>query len=124
MPAMTKKDELPIVPFESPKAWEVWLGKHHASSAGVWLKIAKKESGVPSVTYAEALDVALCYGWIDGQKGSADDGFWLQRFTPRKPRSNSHRLATPGILSKAKAERMRSKRTDSKALKSPSATRR
>ncbi|MHA7631959.1 YdeI/OmpD-associated family protein [Corallococcus sp. M7] len=81
------KQELPVVPFASEKAWEKWLEKHHADSPGVWVKLAKFESGIPSVTYAQALEVALCYGWIDGQKDSFDSEYWLQRFTPRKPRS-------------------------------------
>jgi uncharacterized protein YdeI (YjbR/CyaY-like superfamily) len=87
--AMTtkKKPELPIIPFASPKAWETWLEEQHTTSDGLWLKIAKKGSGIETVSYAEALEAALCYGWIDGQKASFDDRYWLQRFTPRKPRS-------------------------------------
>jgi uncharacterized protein YdeI (YjbR/CyaY-like superfamily) len=90
MSAMTQtspRDGLPIVTFLSPDEWEAWLEDEHATSAGVWLKIAKKGSGRWSVSYDEALDVALAYGWIDGQKGRFDDDHWLQRFTPRKPRS-------------------------------------
>ncbi|WP_164018161.1 YdeI/OmpD-associated family protein [Pyxidicoccus trucidator] len=79
--------ELPIVPFESQRAWETWLAANHASSRGVWLKLAKKSTGVASVTYPEALDVALAWGWIDGQKGSFDDAWWLQKFTPRGAKS-------------------------------------
>ncbi len=84
---MSGKQDLPIGSFESREAWERWLAEQHATSSGLWLKIAKKESGVATVSYAEALDVALCYGWIDGQKDKFDDKYWLQRFTPRKPRS-------------------------------------
>ena len=83
---MTTKD-LPIFPFASRDAWEAWLEEHHAASDGLWLKIAKKGSGIESVSYAEALEAALCYGWIDGQKASFDDSYWLQRFTPRRARS-------------------------------------
>jgi uncharacterized protein YdeI (YjbR/CyaY-like superfamily) len=79
--------ELPVVPFESQRAWETWLAANHASARGVWLKLAKKAAGVPSVTYPEALDVALAWGWIDGQKGSFDDAWWLQKFTPRGAKS-------------------------------------
>ena len=79
---------LPIVPFGSAAAWEEWLREHHAESRGVWIKLAKVGTGVPSVTYAEALDVALCHGWIDGQKAPYDATYWLQRFTRRGPRSN------------------------------------
>jgi uncharacterized protein YdeI (YjbR/CyaY-like superfamily) len=84
---MTKVVDLPTVPFESKKKWAAWLAKQHDKSAGVWLKLAKKDSGFASVTYEEALDVALCYGWIDGQKRGFDDKYWLQKFTPRGPKS-------------------------------------
>jgi len=80
-------NDLLIIPFATREVWEAWLAEHHASSAGLWLKIAKAASRTQSVSYAEALDSALCYGWIDGQKGAFDENFWLQRFTPRKPRS-------------------------------------
>ncbi|HUA72567.1 MAG TPA: YdeI/OmpD-associated family protein [Solirubrobacteraceae bacterium] len=80
-------NDLPIVEFPDRSAWERWLEVHHESSAGVWLKIAKKGSGATTLTYAEALEHALCYGWIDGQKGPSDRIFWLQRFVPRGPRS-------------------------------------
>lgn len=84
MPTTT---EIPILPFESKKKFAEWLAKNHDKSAGVWLKIAKKATGISTVTYAEALDVALCYGWIDGQKGSFDEQYFLQKFTPRRPKS-------------------------------------
>ena len=84
---MSAKPELPILPFASREAWEPWLEEEHAASEGLWLKIAKKGSGIESVSYAEALEAALCYGWIDGQKASFDDSYWLQRFTPRRARS-------------------------------------
>jgi uncharacterized protein YdeI (YjbR/CyaY-like superfamily) len=73
--------------FASRDAWAAWLAAEHEQSDGVWLQIAKKASGIDSVSYAEALEVALCYGWIDGQKRSFDDDHWLQRFTPRRARS-------------------------------------
>jgi len=73
--------------FASPSDWEKWLTHHHGSINGVWLKLAKKDSGIPTVTYAEALEVALCWGWIDGQKQKFDDTYWLQKFTPRRARS-------------------------------------
>jgi uncharacterized protein YdeI (YjbR/CyaY-like superfamily) len=84
---MTTKPDLPIVPFASRSAWEAWLEEQHATSSGLWLKIAKKGSGIETISYGEALEAALCYGWIDGQKASFDDHYWLQRFTPRRPRS-------------------------------------
>ncbi|MGZ4601290.1 MAG: YdeI/OmpD-associated family protein [Oryzihumus sp.] len=76
-----------IVSFESAEAFETWLSDHHATSAGIWLKLRKKGAGIVALDYAQALDVALCYGWIDGQKGKFDDQHWLQRFTPRTPKS-------------------------------------
>ncbi len=84
---MGEKAGLPIVSFPSPEAWAAWLEERHAQSGGVWLAIPKKGGGETGVSYPEALEVALCYGWIDGQKGKFDDRFWLQRFTPRRPRS-------------------------------------
>jgi uncharacterized protein YdeI (YjbR/CyaY-like superfamily) len=85
-------DDLPIVLFASPPELEDWLEKEHASSAGIWLKIAKKGSGVASVSYAEALELALCFGWIDSQKRGLDEKHFLQRFTPRRPRGRWSRI--------------------------------
>jgi uncharacterized protein YdeI (YjbR/CyaY-like superfamily) len=79
--------DLPLLEFPDRNAWAVWLADNCESSAGVWLKLARKDGGGRSVTYAEALDVALCHGWIDGQKGAVDERHWRQRFTPRGPRS-------------------------------------
>jgi uncharacterized protein YdeI (YjbR/CyaY-like superfamily) len=79
--------KLPILPFANQTAWREWLAEQHAQSAGIWLKLAKKDTGIPSITYNEALEEALCYGWIDGQKQAFDDTFWLQKFTPRGPKS-------------------------------------
>jgi uncharacterized protein YdeI (YjbR/CyaY-like superfamily) len=73
--------------FPTREAWEQWLAEHHESSAGVWVKLARKGAAIESVTHPEALEVALSYGWIDGQKRSLDDRYWLQRFTPRGRRS-------------------------------------
>jgi uncharacterized protein YdeI (YjbR/CyaY-like superfamily) len=78
---------LPIVDFARQAAWADWLEANHGASAGVWLRLAKKGSGSPSVSYAEAVESALCFGWIDGQKDSYDEQAWLQKFTPRGPRS-------------------------------------
>ena len=79
--------ELPVLAFASPRAFSDWLAEHHASSRGVWLKLARKASGVASVTYAEAVEVALAWGWIDGQKKAGDATAWLQKFTPRAAKS-------------------------------------
>jgi len=86
---MTKNGEqgLPIMRFESREDWEAWLGEHHETSDGLWLKISRKGSGIATVSYSEAIEAALSYGWIDSQKASFDDRFWLQRFTPRRPKS-------------------------------------
>ncbi len=84
---MKSAPDLPMMLFESPQAWEDWLKEHHAESPGIRLKIAKKGTGQRSVTYAEALEVALCYGWIDGQLQALDQTFYLQRFTPRRRHS-------------------------------------
>ncbi|MDX2543067.1 YdeI/OmpD-associated family protein [Streptomyces sp. WI04-05B] len=79
--------DLETIEFESPEAFEAWLGENHTASPGIWLKLRKKGPGIVALNYAQALDVALCYGWIDGQKAAFDDEWWLQRFTPRRPRS-------------------------------------
>jgi uncharacterized protein YdeI (YjbR/CyaY-like superfamily) len=85
-------DDLPIALFATPADLEAWLADEHASSDGLWLKIAKKGSGVGSVSYAEALEIALCFGWIDSQKRGFDEKFFLQRFTPRRPRGRWSRI--------------------------------
>jgi uncharacterized protein YdeI (YjbR/CyaY-like superfamily) len=77
----------PVVSFADQAAWRAWLAAHHDEPDGVWLKIAKKGTDVESVDYPQALDVALCFGWIDGQKKGLDETHWLQRFTPRRSRS-------------------------------------
>jgi uncharacterized protein YdeI (YjbR/CyaY-like superfamily) len=80
-------DSYPTLSFDSQASWEAWLDEEGAHSKGVWLKIAKKESSIPSVNYAGALESALCYGWIDGQKAALDEQYWLQKFTPRGNKS-------------------------------------
>jgi uncharacterized protein YdeI (YjbR/CyaY-like superfamily) len=85
--AKAPKAELQILQCATQADWEDWLHEHHDDSPGVWLKIAKKGADTPAVGYPDALDAAICYGWIDGQKRAHDDSFWLQRFTPRGPRS-------------------------------------
>ena len=84
---MTKLNTIPIIEFKSTKTFEAWLLKNHETSSGLWLKIFKKDSGEKTISYAEALDVALCYGWIDGQKQAFDEQAWLQKFCPRRPKS-------------------------------------
>lgn len=82
-----RHDSLPIVAFASPAEWARWLSERHTTSKGLWVKIAKKDTGIETVTYDEAVELALIYGWIDGQKGGFDETYWLQRFTRRGPRS-------------------------------------
>lgn len=98
-------DDLPIMLFVSLAELEDWLEEHHARSDGLWLKIAKKASGVESVSYAEALEVALCFGWIDSQKRGFDEKHFLQRFTPRRPRgkwSRNNRDAAEELIATGK----------------------
>ncbi len=98
--------DLPVLGFPDSGAWESWLAGQHADSAGIWLKIPKKGSAAPGVPHADALAVALCYGWIDGQKGRLDDDYWLQRFTPRKPGSRWSKINTEKAAELIEAGRM------------------
>ena len=100
-------DPLPVMTFESIDAWDAWLAAHHTGSPGLWLKIAKKGSEGTTISYSDALDVALCHGWIDGQKGRHDDDYWLQRFTPRKPGSNWSKINTERAAALIESGRMR-----------------
>ena len=100
-------EELPIRLFADPGELEAWLEESHDSSAGVWLKIAKKGSGERSVTYAEALELALCFGWIDSQKRGLDEAFFLQRFTPRRPRGRWSKINREKAEALIAAARMR-----------------
>jgi uncharacterized protein YdeI (YjbR/CyaY-like superfamily) len=100
--------ELPTLAFATRHAFEAWLEEHHAHHPGLWLQIARKGSGLPSVTYAEAVEVALCYGWIDGQKGrSTDPHHWLQRFGPRRPRSRWSQVNSEKAMTLIEAGAMR-----------------
>ncbi|MCC7361854.1 MAG: YdeI/OmpD-associated family protein [Anaerolineales bacterium] len=86
-PKPAPRAELPMLGFANPAAWRAWLAAHHAAAPGLWMKIGKQSANAPSITYAEALEAALCYGWIDGQKKGLDETAWLQKFTPRGPKS-------------------------------------
>ncbi len=79
--------DLPVISFSTTEEWERWLEGNHAVSKGIWIRIFKKGSGVASIVYQQALDGALCYGWIDGQLKTYDDVSYIQRFTPRRPKS-------------------------------------
>jgi uncharacterized protein YdeI (YjbR/CyaY-like superfamily) len=81
------KRDLPVIAFKSQQAWDAWLKSQPAQAKGLWLKLAKQSSGIASVSKPEAVDTALCHGWIDGQLDSFDDEYWLIRFTPRQPAS-------------------------------------
>lgn len=83
----TKLNIIPTIEFKSSEAFENWLIKNNDNSIGLWLKIYKKDSGKKTISYAEALDVALCFGWIDGQKNSYDEQAYLQKFCPRREKS-------------------------------------
>jgi uncharacterized protein YdeI (YjbR/CyaY-like superfamily) len=101
--------ELPedISSFDSAETFESWLAGNHDGSSGIWLKLRKKTPGVVALDYAQALDVALCYGWIDGQKRAYDDVFWLQRFTPRRARSRWSKINCAKVATLVEGGRMR-----------------
>ncbi|CAN7235797.1 YdeI/OmpD-associated family protein [Variovorax sp. LjRoot84] len=103
---MTASEEASLF-FETAAQWKKWLATHHATSAGVWLRLAKKDSSERSVSYAEAVEEALCQGWIDGRKKADDDSFWLQRFTPRSPRSVWSKINRDKAMTLVKEKRMR-----------------
>jgi uncharacterized protein YdeI (YjbR/CyaY-like superfamily) len=100
-------DELPVLAFADARELEVWLEEHHRSPAGIWLKIAKKGAPGPSVTYEEAVELALCFGWIDSQARRLDDLHYLQRFTPRRPRGRWSQINREKAEALIKAGRMR-----------------
>lgn len=106
--AANAADKAPIRAFKDAKVWESWLGKNQTDINGVWMRIAKKASGKKSVTYPEALEVALCYGWIDGLKRPESETTWLQRFTPRRPRSGWSKINRDKALALIECGRMQS----------------
>jgi uncharacterized protein YdeI (YjbR/CyaY-like superfamily) len=100
-------DASAIHEFHDVRAWEKWLERHHATSDGVWLRLQRKTPTTTPVSRGDALDVALCYGWIDGQARSEDDRHWLQRFTPRRPRSMWSKINREKVAALVAAGRMR-----------------
>jgi uncharacterized protein YdeI (YjbR/CyaY-like superfamily) len=100
-------DELPMIAFADADAWEAWLEVEHARADGAWLKIAKRGAGVATVTHAEALDVAICFGWIDGTRRALDETYFLQRFTPRRRGSRWSQINTEKAQALIAAGRMR-----------------
>ncbi len=99
--------DLPVEEFATAKAWERWLSRNHATSDGLWLKIAKKGTGVTTVDIVDAIEVALCYGWIDGLRHKHDDVYFRQRFTPRTPRSKWSMINRDRVEALTEAGRMR-----------------
>lgn len=99
--------KLEILSFRSPAQFRKWLAANHRRSGGIWLRICKKGAEECSVTYAEALDEALCFGWIDGQKQRHDDSSWLQKFTPRRPKSGWSKINTQHAQRLIQAGRMK-----------------
>lgn len=100
-------DDLETITCESAEAWDAWLAANHGLTKGVWLKIAKKNTGVPSVTDDEAVDGGLCWGWIAGHRKGLDDTYFLQRYTPRRPRSNWSAVNVAKVAYLTAAGRMR-----------------
>ena len=100
-------DDLPVIAFASKEEFEAWLAEHHESAAGLWVKIAKKHTGLETVTHPEALDVALCHGWIDGQRQAHDETWFLQRFTPRKARSRWSKINRDKVAALTKSGAMK-----------------
>jgi uncharacterized protein YdeI (YjbR/CyaY-like superfamily) len=96
--AETTNDTREIVLFKRAKDWSHWLSHNYAASTGVWLRLAKKASELESITYAEALEEALCYGWIDGQKRAHDENSWIQKFTPRRKQSTWSKINRAKVL--------------------------
>lgn len=106
-PQSRSSAELAVHYFERPIEWAEWLNQYHASSPGVWLQLAKKGSGVSSVSYDEAIELALCFGWIDGQKRAHSDQFWLQKFTRRSDKSVWSKINRDKALALIQARKMK-----------------
>lgn len=98
---------LPVLLFEHEQAWADWLHAHHATAPGAWLRLAKRGAALRSLSYAEALDGALCYGWIDSQKQRYDEGSWVQKFTPRGAKSVWSKINRDKVQALTAAGRMR-----------------
>jgi len=103
---MQTPDGTELIDCANAVQWEAWLARHYGRSGGVWLRIARKSSGKASVTISEALDVALCYGWIDSQRKGYDQDYYLQRYSPRRPKSPWSKLNAERAQALMAAERM------------------
>ena len=106
-PQSKSSTTLPVQHFERQKDWADWLAKNHGSSLGVWLQLAKKGTGAQSVSYDEATEVALCFGWIDGQKQAHSEQFWLQKFTRRSDKSVWSKINKDKALALIKTGKMK-----------------
>jgi len=104
---MALKKVTPVKSFTGPRMWQSWLAKNHASSEGVWLRFFKKESGRKSLSHDDALDEALCFGWIDGQLARYDEISWLQKFSPRRPNSKWSKRNREHVARLTKENRMK-----------------
>jgi uncharacterized protein YdeI (YjbR/CyaY-like superfamily) len=107
MPSTSEPDAAEVIAFRDAAEFEVWLADHGDRSAGVWLKIAKKGSGIASMTGDEAVDVGLCYGWISGQRKSFDETYYLQKYVPRRPKSRWSQVNVRKVENLAATGRMR-----------------
>jgi uncharacterized protein YdeI (YjbR/CyaY-like superfamily) len=107
MPAVTLPTDLPVRAFPDQAALEEWLDAEHATAPGLYVKLAKKGAGVPSVTYAELVESVLCFGWIDGRSNRLDESWYLQRITPRRARSIWSQKNVAAVEALAAAGRMR-----------------
>lgn len=99
--------DLPTLAFPTPDDWDAWLAGNHETADGIWIKTAKKASGIPTVAYPEVLDIAISYGWIDGQRKALDDTWFLQKFTPRRPRSRWSKINRDKALALIESGRMK-----------------
>ena len=106
--AKNNSNDLPIKLFKNQNIWETWLAKNFGTSAGLWLRLSKKSSKIKCISYQEALDIALCYGWIDGQKKKFDEDTWIQRFTVRGSKSIWSKINRAKALDLIKQGRMQS----------------
>ncbi|WP_329376481.1 YdeI/OmpD-associated family protein [Streptomyces sp. NBC_01351] len=104
---MDDLDGVEIIAFTDGEAFETWLAEHHERHAGVWIKVAKKKSGIPTVTEDELVDIGLCYGWISGQRRSLDERYYLQKYVPRRPRSLWSQVNVDKVAALTAAGRMR-----------------
>lgn len=98
---------LPTSPFQTQEDWALWLQNNHHLSSGIWLQLAKKGTAIPSISYDEAVETALCYGWIDGQKKAHNEQYWLQKFTPRSKKSIWSKINQKKVITLIEAGKMK-----------------